>query len=283
MDTIRGFVGSNGGGKTLCMVETLAVPAWEQGVPVVANFRLFPEALGFDPSLAIELRSWRDIGDLRGCRLLLDEISRVAPSRSSSSLPASLIGALEQLRKARVVVGWAGPSWKRCDVVLRDITQSVTVCSGLVPDRWVREEKLGWFPPVARDDRGRRMRIEGDEWPPNRLMRWLTYDAQEMDEFTFGAVRDVKPIRRRLYWRPRHAAQRAYDTMEQVGLLDHLDDVGVCVTCGGTRSRPKCSCAGRAGGVEAPSAPERRRPAVARVRAGNGSDGVPGTRRAAGA
>ncbi|MGE3621084.1 MAG: hypothetical protein AB7L84_11540 [Acidimicrobiia bacterium] len=259
MDTIRGHVGANGGGKTLAMVETIAIPAWEREIPVVANFRLRPESLGYDPDLYRPLESWRQIADLRGCRLLLDEISRVAPSRSSASMPAQLIGTLEQLRKARVIVGWSAPSWKRCDVVLRDVTQSVTVCRGFLPDPWRRRPGVRRFPRRARDEHGRPVRYGGDEWPPNRLLRWTTYDAQEWDEFTMAGAREAKPIRRVRYWRTLGRAQAAYDTLEAVDLLDHLDDVGVCVACGGTRTRAKCTCPReRHGGVEPAQAAERR-------------------------
>lgn len=241
---IRAFVGPNGGGKTLAMMESLVLPSWKSGRAVVANMALRPERLGFDSALYVPLESWRQIPDLAGVTLCLDEISSVLPSRQAMSVPPQLIRVLNQLRKGDVQLGWTAPNWARCDVLLREVTQAVTVCRGSWPDRWEREAtteggRLGR--PRKVDDGGQPRRADAG-WGPNRYFVWRTYDAMEFDEFTYSAVKDVRPRRVLHYWRPRHEADLAYDTLEAVNLLDHLDDVGLCVGCGGTRSRPRCSC-----------------------------------------
>jgi Zonular occludens toxin (Zot) len=241
---IRSFVGPNGGGKTLAAVELSVLPAWREGRPVVANLRLYPEKMGFAPSLYVPLESWRQIPDLADCALVLDEISSVLPSRSFSSVPPQLVRVLNQLRKGDVTVAWTAPNWMRCDVLLREVTQAVTTCVGSWSDQWQREPTKKRFPARLCDEAGVPLPYQGG-WPPNRLFRWMTFDALEFDEFSYSTVKDVKPIGRRLYWRPRHDAHLVYKTLEGVDLLDHLDDVGLCVSCGGHRSRPKCKCGER--------------------------------------
>lgn len=252
---IAACVGANGAGKTLCAIERGVLPSWRRGVPVVSNIALNPAAGGFDPGLYVPLQSWTQIPDLRECVLLLDEISRVLPSRNSTSAPVQLVSQLQQLRKVRVSVVWTAPNWSRCDVMLREVTQAVTVCRGLLPDRWVRERGQRMWPRKAKGEDGRPLRIEDSDWLPNRVMRWTTYDAMEFDEFTYSRVEDVRPLSRKWYWRSKHIAQECYGTLDAVDLLDHLDDVGVCVSCGGHRSRPKCTCP-RTSRVPEPEAPQ---------------------------
>jgi hypothetical protein len=59
--SIIGFVGLNGHGKTLAMVDKLALPAFRKGVRVVSNFRLYPARLGFPDDLFVPLGTWRNI------------------------------------------------------------------------------------------------------------------------------------------------------------------------------------------------------------------------------
>jgi hypothetical protein len=206
------------------------------------------------------LRSWREIPDLRGCVLFLDEITSQLPSRQSMSVPAQLVRTVNQLRKVDVEVVWTAPNWARADVVLREVTQEVTVCRGYVPDRWVREPVVPpWWRATSKrvrhDDGAPALRPS--RWPANRLFRWKSYDAVAFDEFTYRAVKDVRPLSRLWYWRPWHDEQFLYDTGSGVELLDHIDEVGVCVACGGTRSRPKCRCGGlRGGSGVGPGGPE---------------------------
>lgn len=255
MFSIRAFVGPNGGGKTLASVQMSAIPAWEEGRPVVANFELMPEVLGFSPDLYQPLQSWREIPDLYGCTLILDEITSVLPSRQSMSLPPQLARVLNQLRKADVQLAWTAPDWRRADTILREVTQAVTVCRGLIPDRYERQPDRRMFPRAQRDDDGRRVEWSAG-WKPNRLFVWSTWDAMEFEEFSSTEANRHRPVKVRRYWRSRHGAHLAYDTRQSVELLDHLDDVGTCVVCGGHRSRAKCKCpAGEAALPEAAAEP----------------------------
>jgi len=220
---ITAFVGLNGSGKTLAMVERLALPAFARGTAVVGNFTIAHP-------LWRPLGSWRNIEGLRDCVLLLDEITAALPARQSQSLPAELARKLNQLRKVDVVVGWTAPTWARADKMLREVTGAVTVCRGMIPDRWQRD---------ANGDKTERVT---SAWKPNRLFRWVTYAGEDFDEFTFSAQKKLKPVNRQWYWRPSHETFKMYDTLGQVDLLDHLDHTGTCPVCDGSRTRHRCKC-----------------------------------------
>lgn len=248
---IRAFVGGNGSGKTLGAVALCAGPALRAGIPVYATFHI-------DHPNAFVLRSW-DITDLRDCVLILDEISAQFPSRGAMGLPHELVSTLQQLRKPNVQVVWTAPAWGRADVVLREVTQVVTVCRAFIPDRFVREQVIPpWWRPFPR---ALHSRGGSSAWVPRSLFRYVSYDAANFDEFSLGAVKDVRPLEKRWYWRPWHADQWVYDTAESVPTLPGVTGGGVCLVCGGQRVRQRCTCSGR---VEAAALPPL-----------GGSEGVP--------
>ena len=74
------------------------------------------------------------------------------------------------------------------------------------------------------------------------LFSYKDYRADAFDQFSVHALRQLKPIKRRWYWRPWHTDDSIYDTLEQVPLWSNVDDHGACLTCGGVKSRPKCTC-----------------------------------------
>lgn len=275
---ISAWVGKNGSGKTLAMMEDLVLPALAKGVPVVSTMTVFASAddavcpgagcacRSFDDGgdgtkhyrvrrlhpLWRPLESWRSILHLEGCVLALDEISSAFGARESAKMPFQVAARLQQLRKHRVRVGWTAPSWKRADVVLREVSTTVTECRGR-------------FGKVNRD-------AGGDEWVENRLFRFSTFDCGDFEEFSLqdataqrrGGKRSLKPLDARWYWRTRHEAHLLYDTHEPVQLLDHLDEYGTCVECGGSRRRPTCRCdvrndsARRTAAGRPPGAPDGR-------------------------
>jgi hypothetical protein len=217
---IVGFVGANGAGKTLGMVELLALPSWRRGRPVVANFALEPERAGFPADLYQPLRTWQDVTKLRECTLLVDEISATFPSRQSAAMPAQLGRMLNQLRKPDVTLGWSGPAWARCDKLLRECTQLAVVCRGF----------LGTVEP-------------GKSWRSNRVFSYWGYDARDYDTFDQSTHQQKhRPVVKRWYRRKSGIAHELYDTREQVMLLSHLASGGTCMECGGERARPRCEC-----------------------------------------
>lgn len=264
---IAGFVGPNGSGKTLAMTAAMAVPAWEAGRIVVANYRLDPTVLGFSADLYRPLESWRDLSKLgrlenpaesltgnEGCVLLLDEITAAMPSRGAMSMPPELQRLLNQFRKPDVRVGWSAPAWARADLMLREVTQVVCLAKGYKPDRYLRESDGR---PIVVD--GSKLRASA-EWASNRQFRWVFYDAYEFEEFSIDAAKQCEPVAVRWFDRLSGAssdyrlplllramgnrgARRvdlAYDTRQAVMLLDNVESE--CAHCGGYRARVKCSC-----------------------------------------
>lgn len=240
---IHGFVGPNGSGKTLAAIELVVKPAVARGIRVMASF---PIDL---PGCSI-ISDWRALTEVSDCVLLLDEVTTSFPSRGFGASPQQLVRVMQQLRKRDVECVWTAPAWTRADVVLREVTTEVTVCEGRWGDRWQRERAVApvprFNPPRLRDESGRPLRISR-RWPPNRLFIWRSYDSSRNDEFTLSSVRaeHVRPRGKVVYWRPFHDAQFFYDTYAEVELFDSIDEVGVCMECGGTRSRPRCTCGPR--------------------------------------
>ncbi len=271
---IQAFVGANGGGKSLAVMAMVVAPAWRQGRLVVSNMRLYPDRMGYDAGLYQPVTSWRDLAKIgrcpedgcaaaeaaggpcapgecpasstagHGCVLVLDEASAALPSRASQSLPAQLLRVMNQLRKRDVQLVWTAPAWGRMDLAIRECTQAVTVCTGLLPDVWKRDldpNRPAMFPPKAIGDDGQPVKVERS-WAPNRLFRFDTFEALSYDEFTLGKAQKMRPRSRRSYWRTRHADQFGYVSVEQVSMLDHLADSGSCMNCGHRKKSVPCTC-----------------------------------------
>lgn len=274
---IMGYVGPNGGGKSACMVwDTL--PSLQAGRPVLGTVRLLdfanpracddeaceadplsghymralPEPHIVDAAFAVEpdpvrriavlkslgevvgvhgaahplwipLTDWQQVLDARGCDLLLDEVTGAASSRESSSLPAAVANKLVQLRRNDVVVRWSAPAWARADKIIRECSQSVTYCVGRMP------KKSGSVD-------------EGRMWRRRRLFSWKTYDASDFEDFTAGKREELAAQVRDLHWGPGSPAFAGYDTMDAVLVVGTVNEAGTCYRCGGTRTRPSCSC-----------------------------------------
>ena len=247
--TIRAFVGPNGAGKTLAAVVEAAIPAWQQGRAVMANLDLYPDRLGFAKDLAGPINGWQALASAEHCTVILDEITAVLPSRGFASMPAELQRVMNQLRKADVDLCWTAPNWARCDVILREVTQDVTVCRA-----WGREKFQRGPEGVVRNEDGKRVR-RGQRWPARKLFQWTTYDAQMYDDYTDRrADQSFRPKFRRWYYRPWHVDQWAYETLAPVALLDHLDDLGRCVHCGKGKKKTYCNCVAAPEGAPAPEA-----------------------------
>lgn len=230
---IRGFVGPNGSGKSLAMISE-TVPVLRSGRPVVSTVPILDPATRRPHDLYTPLTSLAQLLELEHCHVLMDEVTGIASSRSSASMPDVVANWLVQLRRRDVVLFWTSPDWRRADIIIREVSQVVTYCRGMLPER-----------------------TDGDRlWRPNRFFVWSTYDALAFEDFTAGARTRLKPLSRRFYWRPRHDDQHWYDTLQGVHQLDHVTEGGSCVYCGGRRARPKCECPPARVCVEPARAPE---------------------------
>lgn len=297
---ISAYVGGNGGGKTACMIWD-SIPALEAGRPVLStvrildynnprpcndemcadnpdrldHFKMRPTPAGREAMIRnqkrlflygptadlepVERRStgihqaahplwipwttWEQLLTIEFGEVLADEMTGIAEARAAQSLPVAVVNQLQQLRRSDIPFRYTCPSWERADLSLRQPTQTVTLCKG-------RFKKVA---PME-GDLERVVKIR-------RLLRWKTYDAQELTELTEGKRAELKAEVGDWYWGPGSPAWLAYDTFAPVLTVGFVTEAGRCHKCNGTRPVPKCMCGPTVGRNEAGSAgaPARRR------------------------
>lgn len=172
--------------------------------------------------LWVPFTDWQQLLEAERCDVLMDEVTGVASSRESHSMPAPVANKLVQLRRADVTVRWSAPSWARADKIIRECSQAVTYARG-------------YLPVQVRD--GDRM------WRNRRLFRWCTYDAAEFEDFTVGKREQMRPLVQDLHWGPSSPAFLAYDTFDAVLSIGTVSDAGRCLACDGRRTPHDCFCA----------------------------------------
>lgn len=253
---IHCYVGKNGSGKSLSAVfDTL--PTLEAGRPVLSTVRLTDyenprpcegwdfgwERIGLPPQRCsfplhdllehnqshpgyIHFMEWRQLLDFTGGDVLMDEITGVADSTDSSSLPPAVKNKLPQLRRDDVSLRITSLSWIRVHKRIREACQAVTRCRGTAPVP--RKESFG----------------AGRMFRPNRISVQTTYDALSLpaDDHTDAAYEKADVRKRSRLWIPECPAIDAYDTFAPVSTVGTVDDVGRCVACGGTRRVQECTC-----------------------------------------
>jgi len=239
---IHGYIGPNGGGKTTAAVwDTL--PSLDAGRTVLSTVRLLDfrnprpcddpactspnhaEHMAAHPGW-VPWTSWTQLLEVEHADVLADEVTGVASSRESQSMPSVIANALVQLRRRDVVLRWTAPSWSRADLIIRECSQAATLCTGFLPVR------------VQSDDDD-----EDRMWRHRRLFRWLTYDASLLDELSAGKRDNLSRWCFDLHWGPGSPAFDAFDTFDSVSTIGHVTDSGRCMHCGGRRTAPACSCA----------------------------------------
>lgn len=234
---IMAYVGFNGSGKTQAMfldtLDTLAGIEWDcdqqdhehtkagitHGVRHVLSTAAIYDSNGELHPLYIPFDSWDRLTGFAHGDLLMDEMTSVAHSRHSSSLPPQIETLLNQFRKLDITVRWTAPDWARADKLVRETTQAVTLCQGSMA-----------------------VKQGTDLWRSNRRFRHLTFDAREFDEFTAAKREKVAPMVKEWFWAEGHRVRETYDTKQSVLMLGVTSDAGICVRCAGTRRRPECSC-----------------------------------------
>lgn len=217
---IHGYVGPNGGGKSLAMVyDTL--PSLDAGRTVLSTVPLYDGAGELHPCY-VPFTDYRQLLAAESCDVLMDEVTGIASSRESHSMPVQVANFLVQLRRRDVVLRWTAPNFRRADVIMRECTQAVTECRG--------------FAAVEASD-GDRM------WRDRRLFVWRTYDAADFDDWSAGKRDKVQRLAVQLFWRPGKPVEGAYDTREAVHSLGAANEAGRCMVCWGTRRAHKCECA----------------------------------------
>lgn len=234
-------MGPNGHGKSwLACMDVL--PGLEYGRPVLSTVRFLdyrnprpcddpscdwpghPDHLAAHP-LWTGLRDYSQLLDARDCSVILDEVTGVASSRESANMPVQVSNWLVQLRRRNIDLTWTAPAWGRSDLIIREVTQAVSVC-------------LGYFPKRRKQDPNEPPRL----WTDRQGFYVRTYESLLMDDFEAGKAQHIPHIVAAFYWRPGGLTERAYDTLDAVSSLGWANEAGMCMGCGGKRTIPRCSC-----------------------------------------
>jgi hypothetical protein len=186
-----------------------------------------PDHMAAHP-LYVPLISYEQLLYAKNTCILLDEVTGIVNSREYNKLPAAIANKLVQLRRDNCTLSWTATNWSRCDVIVRELTQTATLVLPLIKKKVKPKENE----PVQL-------------WRSGQLFFARTYDAALLDEFDArGAdLGEMKPRARQLFYRPWGLATKAYDTLDPVLSLGDATDLGTCITCGGKRSQTKCTCA----------------------------------------
>lgn len=235
---IHAYTGSNGGGKTLCLVNH-GLPALVAGVPILSNLRIHdvlnprpcddpdcwypahdPQHPDHSRHLAaapnwVPFRTWADYLDFSHGEVWADEITSIAGSGDWSQLPSEVADKLQQQRRNELVWRQTSPDLARTDKKIREVVQAVTVCHGFASRQ-----------------------LPDHVWRSNQLFVWMTFDARLLTDVD-NQMKKVRAQLRQVAWRPK--AFQAYDTYAPVLRLDHVHQ-GTCLRCHGKIAQPRCTC-----------------------------------------
>lgn len=247
---ILGYAGHNGSGKTLAMCFDAHHVMEHEGRPQLSTVPLFDFRLPAEYAevvneqtgkvrrvqtgplhpLYVPLVDWVQLIEARDCDVLLDEVQGVASSRGMNSLPPQLLSKFLQLRKADCRLRWTTTNWTRVDKSLREVTYALALCTSQRPDRHARQ----------------------GPWTPRLRFKVRTIDSTSLDSVETinpehgldenGERLQTYDVERR---RRRRDEPALYSTFDSATVMNHVSEGGWCVTCGGTKVRPRCSCGGK--------------------------------------
>lgn len=209
---IRAYVGPNGGGKSLAMVNDI-LPSLERGRRVLSTVRLL-DGDGNDHPAYVPFTDFDQLLEFRNGDVLMDEIVGIANSRDAARLPSQVQNVLVQLRRRDVTLSWSAPNWARSDKIIREVTQAVTECRG-------------FFPAKAEVDAYGDLRL----WAPRRVFKFRTFDTSEFEEWTAGKREKIDAVVGQWFRGPGSEAFSAYDTMDSVSMVSWVDQDGLCPHC----------------------------------------------------
>ena len=250
---IHAYLGTgNGSGKSLMMVYD-TIPSLDNGRPVLSTVRLLdyrnprqcddptctfpghPDHMAAHP-LYIPFKDYQQLLDARDCDILMDEVTGIASSREFASMPVEVANFLVQLRRRNVSLRWSSTNWARSDVIIREVTQAATLMTPHFAK--IRKSKPG-EPPIL--------------WKDRFVFVARTFDAALLDDFDARAADkgSMKAMITQVYLRNGGYAMNAYDTLDPVLALSSHNTAGMCMTCNGKKTIPKCNCS------HAPREPQR--------------------------
>lgn len=222
---ITGFVGPNGGGKSLAMIAT-TLPSLDAGRRVLSTVRLLAEDGSPHPSYT-PFVDFDQLLDAEHCDVLMDEIVGIANSRDGGKLPTPVQNLLVQLRRRDVVLRWTAPNWARADKIIREVTQAVVECRGFYP---------GKAAPVDPDNPGSELRV----WSPKRVFQFRTFDTVDFEEWTSGKRDKLTPLGTEWFKGVGSRAFSSYDTLDAVSMVTHGEDEKKCSGCGKSKRQEYC-------------------------------------------
>lgn len=225
---IMAYVGANGSGKSLAMVHD-TLPSLDAGRTVLSTVKLIDPATGEAHPNYERLTDWQQMLDAEHCDVLFDEVLGIANSRTSQGMPVQVTVLLNQLRRRDIVLRWTAPAWSRADVIIRECTQSVTVCRGFLPKSVPAAVQVPGAPAVP-------------QWKAKRLFRWITYSALDFSTWSDSKESRLSAEEKAWFWGPNSRAFSSYSTLDAVERVGEVLDAGTCAHCGGARPRKKCSC-----------------------------------------
>lgn len=209
---ICAITGLNGAGKTMLAVSA-GVEYLEAGGTVLSTVQIVTPG----GRRSIPLRSLSQLIDARDCMIILDEVSTVFSSRGAPLAP-ELVTLLQVLRKRGCQVIWTAPSWKRTDVILREVSVVQLAVT-----------------PVLR-----RRAEPGALWRNAVLSRVDFLDRRDATDEQ--AVSTIARLRRPGFIRlSRLSGFGAYDTRADSPQIGGLTTAGACPDCGGKRPQYACS------------------------------------------
>jgi hypothetical protein len=178
--------------------------------------------------LYVQFTSWAQFLDWCFGDVLADEITGVADSNETQSMPAAARNGLAQLRRADIAVRLTGLAWMRVAKPVRESVVAVTRCKSHLPVR-----------KVEQPDEFTRI------WRARRMTSTITYDAQSLpvDDISETGWQEGQKLNRSRLWIPTNPAIKAYDTYDSVSTVGAVTDAGRCAHCGGRRTAPECACA----------------------------------------
>lgn len=209
---IVGITGPNGAGKTLVAAHD-AVCDLLNGRRVLSTVGIAFETSDGRVLCSEPIHSLGQLVEARDVTVLLDEVATIFPSSASAAgMPAEVMVLLQTARHRGVTIRWTAPAWLRAQKVLREVTQAAVSVA-----------------PV-----GRRTRAL---WPEPWWSAITVWDART------GKVDGMpeRRLRRRPLMLRRSLGWGAFDTHADTPVIGHADTGGVCLDCGGSRTRARCS------------------------------------------
>lgn len=212
---IMGYTGTNGMGKTLCMVRD-TLPSLALGRPILSTVKLLDPHTGNPHPLWVPFQSFEQLHEFTNGDVLMDEITGIMDSRDgNNAMPRDIRRLLPQMRRRNVMIRWTGIDWDNTERRLRQMTQAVAMCRGYVPNH-----------AAVRSDGQRDVLAM---WAPNRVFSAVTYDAQRLSQSDDSAQlsqeeskkKKAKVLNREWFVGTGSLAFRCYNTLDSVLGVDN--------------------------------------------------------------